>query len=316
MNTATNIFSIDHALLRPLAQKTFLVTGGNGMLGRAFRGQIEGLLPEARVHCLDKSQLDVRSPEAFEPYDAIRPDFVIHCAALVDADYCESFPEEGEISIVNGTKNVVNYAQRCGAKLLYPQSFLVYNDTNSTITEQTEPQPLSVYGQLKLAAESYALEHAKNALSVRMGGFFGGEAADNNFVGRLVPHLAKLIRQGTQSLEIGNRVWQPTFTNDLAANCLLLLAAERQGVYCMASSGSASFYELTVEIVKQLELADKIEIKCVDASVVAKKEKALRPLSAVMHNARLEAESLNRQRDWRESLAVYLNQPFFKSLFP
>lgn len=316
MTTATDILANDHAQLQSLAHKTFLITGGNGMLGRAFRGQIERLLPEATIHCLDKTQLDVRSPEAFAPYEAIRPDFVIHCAALVDADHCESFPEEGEISIVGGTKNVVAYAQRCGAKVLYPQSFLIYQDTHSTITEQTEPQPLSVYGRLKLAAESYVLAHANNALSVRMGGFFGGEAADNNFVGRIVPHLAKLIRQGTTSQEIGNRVWQPTFTNDLAANCLLLLAAECQGVYCMASSGSASFYELTVEIVKQLELADKIEIKCVDASVVAKKEKALRPVSAIMHNARLEAESLNRQRDWRESLAVYLNQPFFKSLFP
>jgi len=56
MTTATDILANDHAQLQSMAHKTFLITGGNGMLGRAFRGQIERLLPEATIHCLDKTQ--------------------------------------------------------------------------------------------------------------------------------------------------------------------------------------------------------------------------------------------------------------------
>ena len=153
-----------------------------------------------------------------------------------------------------------------------------------------------------------------DALSVRMGGFFGGESCDKNFVGFFTPHMFKLIRQGTNFIDIGNRVWQPTYTNDLAANCLLLLAADRSGIYCMASHGSTSFYDLAVEIAAQLGISDKITIGHADMAVLAAKEKMRRPKSVIIRNMRLQAEGLDRQRPWQQSLYEYLNQPFFKGL--
>jgi dTDP-4-dehydrorhamnose reductase len=315
MKISSDILAQDRETLSKLADKTFLITGGNGMLGRAFRTQLEYVAPTAKVHCLGKAQLDVRRPEAFATYVSVRPDYVVHCAALVDADYCEDREEEGMDSIVGGTHNVVEFTRQCGAKLLYPQSFLIYDGTDPLIDEQTAPRPLSVYGRLKLTAEKHVLDGSVQALSVRMGGFFGGTSADNNFVGRITPHLAKLIRQGVSSIEIGKRVWQPTYTNDLAANSLLLLAADCSGIYCMASQGSASFHELTIEIASQLGVADKIEINSIDAALLATKERAQRPLSAIMRNQRLQAENLDRQRPWRSSLAEYLNQQFFRNIF-
>jgi len=314
MKTLSNILAQDTATLANLAGKTFLITGGSGMLGRAYREQLERFAPAAKVHCLSKIQLDVRDPEAFEPYLNVRPDYVLHCAALVDADYCEEHADEGEATIVTGTRNVIEFSRCCGSKLLYPQSFLIYDGAEPLIVESTEPRPLCVYGRLKLQAEKLVLESLPRALSVRMGGFFGGGAIDNNFVGRITVHLAKLIRQGTTQIEIGNRVWQPTYTNDLAANSLLLLAADRAGVYCMASHGSASFCKLTKEILEQLEDSDRIDVRCVDASVLAARERAQRPLSAIMRNQRLQAENLDRQRTWQVSLAEYLNQPYFRNL--
>jgi dTDP-4-dehydrorhamnose reductase len=309
-----DILAQDRTKLSNLAGKTFLITGGNGMLGRAFQSQIERYVPTAHIHSLNKSQLDVRQPESFSPFTNLRPDYIVHCAALVDADYCEDHENEGRASIVDGTRNVVEFARSSGAKLLYPQSFLIYDGSEPIIDEQTVPNPLGVYGRLKLEAEQLMHDGTHAALSVRMGGFFGGESADNNFVGRITPHLLKLIRQGTNSIDIGNRVWQPTYTNDHAANCLLLLAADRSGIYCMASHDSASFHELTVEIAVQMGISDKINIGLVDLAVLAAKEKARRPHSAIMRNTRLKAEGLDRQRLWRHSLAEYLNQSFFKDL--
>lgn len=305
----------DRDYFSKLDGKTFLITGGNGMLARAFQLQLSRLVPGAMVHCLDKARLDVRSPAAFAPYRSLRPDYVIHCAALVDADYCEKHEDEGFDSIVSGTRNVAEFARHCGAKLLYPQSFLIYDGVDPLIDENTVAQPLSTYGRLKLAAEKHALDSSEHTLSVRMGGFFGGASADNNFVGRFAPHLAKLIGQGTSSIDIGDRVWQPTYTNDLAANSLLLLAAYRTGIYCMASQGSASFHALAVEIAEQLGVSDQITINCIDAAVLAAKEPAQRPLVAIMRNKRLQEEGLDRQRPWKASLAEYLNQPFFRDVF-
>jgi dTDP-4-dehydrorhamnose reductase len=315
IETTIDILAADRTALANLAGKTFLITGAEGMLGRAFQSQLERYVPTAHCFSLSKSQLDVRDPDSFGPFAYLKPDYVVHCAALVDADYCEDHEEEGRGSIVFGTRNVVDFARRCDAKLLYPQSFLIYDGAEPLIDERTAPQPLSVYGRLKLEAEQLVIDSEQSALSVRMGGFFGGESSDNNFVGRVTPHLAKLIHEGVTSIDIGNRVWQPTYTNDLAANCLILLATDCAGIFCMASHGSASFHELTVEIAIQLDISDKISIGCIDSAVLAAKENARRPQSAILQNLRLKNEGLDRQRSWRKSLAEYLNKPYFKELF-
>lgn len=307
----SGIISQDVELLSKLTGKVFLITGGGGMLGQAFQLQIERNIPGAVIHCLDKNDLDVQRKESFSHFDKLKPDFVIHCAALVNADYCEDHPAEAKESILSGTQNVVEFSKRCNAKLLYPQSFLIYGESDAPIDENTEPCPLSMYGKFKLEAENFILDRSPHSLIIRMGGFFGGELLDKNFVGKIIPHLAELIRQGNSAIDIGNRVWQPTYTNDLAANCLLLLASDSSGKYCMASEGAASFYDLTKKIADISAIAGKIDINCVDASIFTGKEKARRPMAAIMQNQRLNADGLNRQRNWEESLAEYMNQPFF-----
>lgn len=313
--SSTNILPNDQNALAALAGQTFLITGANGMLGSAFKKQLEKYVPSAVVYSLGKDVLDVRDPMSLAACDVLRPNFVLHCAGLVDADRCEVSPSEGRLSIIDGTRNVLEFSRRCNARILYPQSFLIYGDTEPIIDEQTLPSPLSVYGNLKLEAEQLILNHAKDSLSIRMAGFFGGNSIDNNFVGRIIPHISKLMQQGVTTIDIGNRVWQPTYTEDLAANCLLLLATQKSGLYCMASHGSASFYELTIEILRIIGIVDDINVRCVDAAILAAKEKARRPSSAIMLNRRLQREGLDRQRPWQISLAEYLNQPYFKDFF-
>ena len=148
-----------------------------------------------------------------------------------------------------------------------------------------------------------------------MGGFFGGYEKDKNFVGKIVPHISKLIQMGKGTLEIGNRVWQPTYTNDLVYNCLILLADDKKGVYNMASHGKASFYELTLKIISLLKIEDEINIIPVSSSKFSKKENAKRPEIVIMDNKKLKQESIDFQRDWEHSLQEYLSHKYFKDMF-
>jgi dTDP-4-dehydrorhamnose reductase len=148
-----------------------------------------------------------------------------------------------------------------------------------------------------------------------MGGFFGGEKIDNNFVGKITQHISKLIKSGIKELKIGDRIWQPTYTDDLAYNSLILLACKKSGVYNMASLGSCTFFELTKKIVDYLKLSKKIKIKKINAKILNKKELAKRPSKLIMNNKRLIREGLNRQRNWKISLKEYLTQKYFKNLY-
>ena len=245
-----------------------------------------------------------------------RPRWIVHCAADVNAERCQDQPEETFRIQVGGTENVVRLAEACGARVLYPQSFLIFDGRHLPIDEATAPNPSSVYGQAKLAAENLLRNQlGERALAVRMAGFFGGEAADKNFVGKFVPHIRKLLDGGTNRYAVGDRVWQPTWTVDLANNCLLLMDRERSGLYSLCCDDEASFFQLARACVAELGLSDIFTVEPTNESAVAASEKVKRPPRAVMIRRRLAVEGLDRMRPWRPALAEYLARPYFRDMF-
>lgn len=285
------------------------------MLGRAFADVLGRHGPDLRVHALGREQLDVTDSAAVGRVAALAPDVIIHCAALVNMDRCEREHDLCWRSIIEGTSHVAQLAVRLGAQLVYPQSVFVFGESpEAPLTEDAQPVPKSAYGRAKLEAEHLVLAHCPRALVVRMGGFFGGEERDKNFVGTFSRRVASQVAAGLDRFEVGDRVWQPSFTEDLAMNTLLLVARERSGVYHMAAHGEATFAEVAGQILESLGLATRVRLIVRPAAHFAARESALRPLRSAVDNARLRAEGLDRQRPWRETLTEYLARPYFQGL--
>lgn len=288
-----------------------LVTGGKGMLGMAMRDEGTAF-PRLDLSAPGKDELDVRDARALDAWaDWVQGGWIIHCAARVDVEGCAREPDAARETIVQGTRNVANLAVKTGARLLYPQSFLTYDGATNPIPEDEQPRPLSFYGELKYAAEQAVLDQLPDALIVRMAGFFGGAAADKNFVGRIIPVMWAAIQRGERQFEVGDRVWQPTWTRDLAINSLHLVNRGASGSYQMACIGHASFAELAAEIAIALGWTGHLEIITVDASLVSQSELGRRPDVAILSCDRLTRESANLQRPWRATLHAYLDDPFF-----
>lgn len=306
--------SLNHedAIKAGLKNKIILITGATGMLGSAFHEHLSHL--PCKPILLSRENLDVSDLSQVLSCSSLNPDIIIHCAAKVNADLCESNPQLANKTIIEGTNNIVKLAKKSKAKLLFPQSFLIFDD-NPEIDELTKPNPLSQYGKCKQIAESIILSELESALSVRMGGFFGGYEKDKNFVGKFAMHLANLSRTGIHRIEVGNRVWQPTYTSDLAANSLLLIALGKSGIYNMAALNEASFYDISHKMIKLLEISGRFDIIKVEAEKMSKRESAIRPYRAKILNKRLDQEGLNLQREWQHSIKEYLGHPFFKGLF-
>ena len=291
-----------------------LVTGAEGMLGQAFVRALRTWLPQCEVKAFGHQQLDVTQRDSVMAYvDWLRGGWIIHCAALVNVEKCETDPASGEAAIVQGAANICALASASGAKIFYPQTFLIYPGGGDAITENTQPQPLCRYGEFKLQAERLVLEQSSRSLVVRMAGFFGGEEKDKNFVGKILPVMVQKIRSGESSLAVGERVWQPTYTMDLASNVLALLVRQQTGVFQMASHGEASFFELAEEIARLLKL--NLRIEKAPAAVAGQNDLGRRPERAVMLNQRLQAEGLDLQRPWQEALAEYLQKPYFQRTY-
>ncbi|MBT7247686.1 MAG: NAD(P)-dependent oxidoreductase [Rhodospirillaceae bacterium] len=299
--------------LSGLSGKTVVITGAGGMLGRAFSEALSDV-PNVRVEAKTRQDMDVTDRDRVLALADLDPDIIIHCAATVDAEGCETNPENCRRIQVDGTVNVADLASSTGAQVFYPQSFLIFDGSETPIVETTPPAPMSTYGQCKLNAETALRDRVPDALVVRMAGFFGGDEKDKNFVGKFVPHMFKLIGEGVSEFAVGDRIWQPTYTLDLARNGLVLLAQGKGGIYNMSCHGQASFYELAAACVSELGLDGRMSIIPTTEAAVAGSEKAARPAVGVMENRRMISEGLDRQRPWREALAEYLNRPYFQTM--
>ncbi|MBX9769353.1 MAG: sugar nucleotide-binding protein [Bdellovibrionales bacterium] len=293
--------------------RSVLITGAGGMLGRAFTQALKTYYPNAKIHSLRRSDLDVGNRDDVMSFSELQKgDWILHCAALVNVEKCELDPARGGREILQGTQNTIDLAKKVGAKLFYPQSFLIYDGSNNPIDETTLPAPLSKYGELKYEAEKRILAQAPESLVVRMAGFFGGEEADKNFVGAIIPKILAKIKSAESEFEVGDRTWQPTWTLDLALNSLVLMGSGKTGVYQMSCQGTATFYDLAKAIVEELGWDKKISIKKVSAQSIARQEIGRRPEMAILTTRKLRTEGLDLQRSWRESLHEYLRQPFFE----
>ena len=102
-----------------------LITGASGMLGKAFQEVLNLKYPDADVKALSSKVLDVTDHDEVMSYIQYNPDLIIHTAAKVDANFCEDHYEQAKNIIVNGTRNIIELADACNAKVLYPQSLFL-----------------------------------------------------------------------------------------------------------------------------------------------------------------------------------------------
>ena len=291
-----------------------LITGAGGMLGRACVEALRPLAGHLRVRALTHEQLDVTDVDSVLACASDRPDVIFHCAGWALADACEREPERARQVHVHGTHNVGRLAMLAGARVIYPQSVYIFDGRELPVTERTRPSPGFVYGKVKLEAEQYLLAELPGTLTIRMAGFFGGDEKDKNFVGKFVRELFELLDRGTTVVEVGDRIWQPTYTLDLARNSLLLASRGCDGIYHMGAIGEASFYDVARVCVDALGLGNRMTVVPCSSAPFDDTEPARRPARMVTANERLIAEGLCRQRPWEDSLREYLLRPYFDEL--
>ena len=286
------------------------------MLGSAFAETLAENYPSAIVRACKRTDMDITDWKIVSTQASFDPDWIIHCAADVNADRCEKQPAECEKIQVGGTLNIVRLAEKTNARVFYPQSFLIYGGSLSLVDETTPPKPSSVYARCKHKAEEILLATSDDALVVRMAGFFGGNARDKNFVGKFTRHISTLLRENIHEYSVGARVWQPTYTMDLARNSLKLMEQNISGVWCMSSEGHASFFDLAVECVNFLNLQNQMRILPADDQTISNVDLAKRPERLVMSNRKLIDNGLYIQRKWQDALKEYLDNEWFAGLFP
>jgi dTDP-4-dehydrorhamnose reductase len=213
-----------------------VVTGANGGLGRAF---LELVPPHHEVLGLSHEDLPVEDLDAaMQAIVPVRPDAVLHFAAMTGVDACEL--DEGAAYRANavGSRNVALAAAACGATVLAVSTDYVFDGTKGgPYHEFDAPNPVSVYGRSKLAGEEAVRSLVPRSYVVRTAWVFG---AGDDFVTGAVRALAS----GDSAGAITDLHGTPTYVRHLAERLPVILRSGRFGVVHLGGPERVSFHEL------------------------------------------------------------------------
>lgn len=298
-----------------------LITGGAGMLGSALVPALVAKQHEIAVTDIELSNpkpwgadgptlchLDVRDRDDVDlAVDEVRPDLVIHLAAITSLEECETDPDEAYRTNTVATKYVAMACRRTGTAMAYLSTAGVFDGTkDGAYDEFDDPNPINVYGRSKFEGEKIVGSTVPLHYIIRAGWMVGGGAKDHKFVSHMVTQLAA---GSTRLHAVSDKLGTPTYTRDFARTFHGLLDTSIPGTYHMACGGEGSRLDVAAHILKVLG-RDDVDLVDVDSAFFAEEFFAPRPRSEVMRNRVLDLQGMNLMRPWREALTAYLLTDF------
>lgn len=269
-----------------------LVTGAGGQLGI----ELGELLPQwgHEVVALGREELDIADADTVEStLEEQLPDLILNAAAYTDVDGCETETETAYRINALGPRNLAQHGERLECELLHVSTNYVFDgESERPYAPDDLPNPISAYGQTKLAGEEYVKGLSSRWYIVRAAGVYG---EGRNFV-------RTMLRVGAErdSLQVkADEYISPTYAKDLARGIAEIVDGGLYGIYHVANAGSCSWYEFAREIFALS--GTEVEVAPVSSSEYPLP--APRPPNGVL--SQLGGPEL---RHWREALAEYLSQ--------
>ncbi len=275
-----------------------LVTGARGMLGT----DVVPVLARAHdVTATDIDDLDVRDAAQLRAaVDRVRPELIVHLAALTDVDACERMPDDTFRTNAIGTQLVALEARRADAALLYMSSLSVFDGMKrEPYTEFDALGPLNVYSRAKLAGEEFIRAMVPRHYVVRSTGLFGGGPRDKKFVRKILDRA-----QAGGPVQVVDDIYSsPTATSDLAHALAWLIGTELYGTTNLVNRGWCTRYEYAQAILRAAGLREDCLVPVhADAFPLV----APRPRMEAAVNYRLQLLGVDPMRPWEEALADYV----------
>jgi dTDP-4-dehydrorhamnose reductase len=227
-----------------------LVTGASGSLGWTLSGMLASRCRVSGTYLTHPrlrdgvagTRLDLAADSASvaDVVASLKPDVIVHAAAITDPDRCER--DIGVALAVNfeATGRLASVASRLGARMVYVSTDLVFDGAKGNYREDDPPRPLSVYGTSKLRGEEVVLEACSDALILRSTLIYGlAGPARCTFLGRMLDNLA----EGRRVQLFTDQRRNPILVDDLAAGIVTAIESDLAGRYHFGGSEAVSRYQ-------------------------------------------------------------------------
>ena len=280
-----------------------LVTGVNGQLGYDCVRELKER-GYTNVKGIDIEDLDITDESAVHKYiTEYNPDVVMHNAAWTAVDKAEQMPEKVYQVNALGPKYIAEACKKINAKMVYISTDYVFDGKGESQFEVDDPKNgLSVYGKTKSQGEDFVTSTISNYFIVRISWVFGFNG--NNFV-------KTMLKLGSRMSEINvvcDQIGSVTYTYDLAKLLCDMIETDKYGIYHATNEGMISWADFATEIMKQANLACKVNHVTTEEYKRLVPNQADRPLNSRMSKKSLDNAGFNRLPNWKDALSRYLHE--------
>jgi len=275
-----------------------IVFGAKGQLGTELCSQLD---KEKKSYTgLDREDVDITSLDCvIEKVLELKPDIVINCAAYTQVDACETHIDDAYAVNAIGARNVAIAAEKHGAKLIHISTDFVFDgNKNTPYYEFDAVNPLSMYGQTKLAGEVFVKQFSTKYFIIRTSWLYGHHGV--NFVKTML----RLSETRSELSVVHDQIGSPTYVKDLIEGIVLTFPTEKYGIYHYSNEGQCSWSEFAKKIFK-------LSGRNISVNEITGAEfgaSAIRPTYSVMENYMFRQEFDYKAPRWEDSLAVFLEK--------
>lgn len=273
--------------------KKTLITGVNGMLGSFV---VQKLLqrPDLDIYGVGRSesndeisdgnyfQLDLLDLAALSDLLVeLSPDVVVHCAAEVNLDRCESHPEYAD-KIHRDVTTVISSHDPVKTRLIYVSTDSVFDGRQGNYSEDDQTNPLNYYAMSKFHGEEAVRKRRENYVILRTN-IYGFKKNNGN---SLFEWIAERLSAGVGITGFDDLTFNPLYVGQLAQVVSDLIDSDFSGTLNAACDDFVSKYRFAVDIAHEFGW---------DSSLIAKgnsdmfPSKLTRPKNTTLNIAKLKA---------------------------
>jgi len=167
--------------------------------------------------------------KTIDVFKELKPDIVVHMAALGDVDLCERDKALAWRVNVDTTRVLVRQVLKTGSVFLYLSTDYVFDGERGMYREIDTPNPVNFYGITKLIAEEL-VRILDRGIVIRTSAIYGFGMGRKNF-GR---YLVEALSSGQEVKALIDQWLSPTLNTLLARAIVELLERELYGIYHIA----------------------------------------------------------------------------------
>lgn len=235
---------------------TMLITGANGFFASRLK---EHFKDTYKVIALSHSELDItREKDTAALITGIRPEYVVHAAAISDTGICERNPELSYDVNVKGTINMAKGCAASGAKLVFFSSDQVYNGNveSGPYGEECTAVPNTVYGRHKLEAENAVKLAMPDAVILRLTWLFSLPERNKKTNSNIVWNLVRAALKNESMILPANEYRGITYVYDILDNFDKILKLPG-GTYNTGSESDLSTYDAGRAVLERMWLGHR-----------------------------------------------------------